>query len=220
MSAGGDVTHVAAEIDSGLVIERVSTREAADRWQRIAQECFEVDYYEMPADPPAEVYERMESNRNDDRYELWLGCLAAGGHGGSSGKPVVLGELRLPLLDNLDNAVVNVCTRPAFRLRGYGTAMLDHLAARARMHGRTRLIGEIAEPMSSERAGDPLDEPAGWRCVRDQHRRAAGDIGGAAATASQRARRRSAGATKARFARACSRLLIDPVAWPGTCRDP
>jgi GNAT superfamily N-acetyltransferase len=62
--------------------------------------------------------------------------------------PVVLGELRLPLLDNTDNAVVNVATRPAYRRRGYGTAMLQHLTARARAHNRTRLIGEVGEPMS------------------------------------------------------------------------
>jgi GNAT superfamily N-acetyltransferase len=155
--------------DGGLVIERVTSRDAADRWRQIAQECFEADYYEMPADPAAEVYERIESTRSDDRYELWLGCVrddadpssrasgTAGGPGTSnragttsrgSGTPVVLGQLRLPVLDNVDNAVVNICTRPAFRQRGHGTAMLQHLTERARTHGRTRLIGEVGEPMT------------------------------------------------------------------------
>jgi GNAT superfamily N-acetyltransferase len=60
------------------------------------------------------------------------------------------------MLDNVDNAVVNVCTRPAFRRRGYGTAMLRHISARARVHGRTRLIGEVGEPMPPGTVGEPI----------------------------------------------------------------
>jgi GNAT superfamily N-acetyltransferase len=154
MRTGGDVAREQAreqareaddDTDGELVIERVTSRKVADRWHQIARECFEADYYEMPADPVAEVYERMESTRADERYELWLGCVTGAGSGAATA--VVSGELGLPLLDNLDNAVVNVATRPAFRRRGYGTAMLDHLTARARVHGRTRLIGEVGEPM-------------------------------------------------------------------------
>jgi GNAT superfamily N-acetyltransferase len=141
-----------------LVIERVTSREAADRWHQIAQESFEADYYEMPADPVQEIYERIESTRSDDQYELWLGCIDT--EAGSAGTPVVLAELRLPMLDNLDNAVVNVCTRPAFRQRGYGNAMLQHLTARARVHGRTRLIGDVGEPLAiGEPPTSPPDEP-------------------------------------------------------------
>jgi GNAT superfamily N-acetyltransferase len=133
-----------------LVIEPVTSREAADQWHQIAQECFEADYYELPADPVQEIYERIESTRCDDRYELWLGYLRT--DAGGADTPVVLGEARLPLLDNVYNAVVNVATRPAYRRRGFGTAMLRHLTARARAHGRTRLIGDVGEPM-------PLSEP-------------------------------------------------------------
>jgi GNAT superfamily N-acetyltransferase len=137
------------DTDRDLVIERVTTREVADRWHQIAQECFAADYYQLPADPVQEIYERIESTRSDDQYELWLGCLNTGSaiDEGIAGVPVVVGELRLPLLDNVENAVVNVCTRPAFRQRGHGTAMLHHLTARARAQGRTRLIGQVAEPM-------------------------------------------------------------------------
>jgi len=151
MRTRGDVAHERGREAAGeLVIERVTSREAADRWHQIAQEYFEADYYEMPADPVQEIYERIESTRNDDRYELWLGYLRT--DAGGADTPVVLGEVRLPLLDNVDNAVVNVATRPAYRRHGYGTAMLRHLTARARAHGRTRLIGDVGEPM-------PLSEP-------------------------------------------------------------
>ncbi|HEY3925736.1 MAG TPA: GNAT family N-acetyltransferase [Acidothermaceae bacterium] len=133
-----------------FVLEQVTSREDAERWQQIAQEHFETDYYEMPADPVQEIYERVTSTRSDDQYELWLGWLGP--------EAVVLGELRLPLLDNTDNAVVNVGTRPSYRRRGYGTAMLQHLTARARAHNRTRLIGEVGEPMPR---GDTSQQESG-----------------------------------------------------------
>jgi GNAT superfamily N-acetyltransferase len=179
MRTGGDVAReqerereAAEDMDGELVIEQVTSRGAADRWHQIAQEYFEADYYEMPADPVQEIYERMESTRSDDQYELWLGSLA--------GTPVVLGEVRLPLLDNTNNAVVNVATRLEFRRRGYGNAMLQHLTARARVHGRTRLIGEVAEPMSLAELGyaSPTTPPgvlfaarAGARPVTSEVRR-------------------------------------------------
>lgn len=140
-----------------LVIEEVTSREAADRWHQIAQEYFKADYYEMPADPVQEIYERVESTRSDDRYELWLGYLRT--DAGGAGTPVVLGEIRLPQLDNIDNAVVNVATRPAHRRQGYGTAMLAHLTARARAHNRTRLIGDIGEPMPPTEPADTSPTP-------------------------------------------------------------
>src|SRR6185437_10111200 len=99
MRIGGRLAHErereADDATAGeLVIEQVTSREAADRWHQIAQEYFEADYYEMPADPVQEIYERIESTRSDDRYELWLGYLRTGA--GGAGTPVVLGEIRLP----------------------------------------------------------------------------------------------------------------------------
>jgi GNAT superfamily N-acetyltransferase len=158
MRTRGDVAHDREREAAGeLVIERVTSREAADRWHQIAQEYFEADYYEMPADPVQEIYERIESTRSDDRYELWLGYLRT--EAGGAYTPVVLGEVRLPLLDNVDNAVVNVATRPAYRRHGYGTAMLRHLTARARAHGRARLIGDVGEPVPLAEP-TPVTEPA------------------------------------------------------------
>ncbi len=149
--------HDASSMAGTLVIEQVTSREAADRWHEIAQEHFEADYYEMPADPVQEIYERVESARSDDRYELWLGFLVTEPR--STSTPVVLGEMRLPLLDNTDNAVVHVATRPTYRRQGFGTAMLEHLTARARAHARTRLIGEVCEPMRSNESGDAHPAP-------------------------------------------------------------
>lgn len=160
-AVGKPVRDATGDAVGELVIEQVTGREAADQWHQIAQEYFKADYYEMPADPVQEIYERVESTRSDDRYELWLGYLrtADDPDAGTAATAVVLGELRLPLLDNTDNAVVNVATRPAYRRQGYGTAMLQHLTARARIQGRTRLIGEIGEPMPSTEPVPPT-EPA------------------------------------------------------------
>jgi GNAT superfamily N-acetyltransferase len=164
MRTEGDVAHergreAGHDMVDELNIERVTSREAADRWHQIAQESFEADYFELPAEPVQEIYERIESTRTDERHELWVGCAGVGEAGAAT--PVVLGELGLPMLDNTDNAVVNVSTRPAFRDRGYGTAMLRHIAARARVHGRTRLIGETGEPMPRAELGDSSPTPAG-----------------------------------------------------------
>jgi GNAT superfamily N-acetyltransferase len=130
-----------------FAIEQVITRSSAERWQRLSQACADADYFELPADPLQAVYERIESGRTDERYELWLGCVA--------GEPVVLGEIRLPLLDNVTNAVVDIATHPAFRHRGYATAMLERLTERARANDRSRLIGEVCETL----AGAPTTVP-------------------------------------------------------------
>jgi GNAT superfamily N-acetyltransferase len=151
-----------------LVIEEVTSRSAADRWQRLAQACAEADYDNLPADTVEEIYGRVELGRTDNRFEMWLGCV--------NGTPVVLSELKLPLLDNLSNAVVKIATHPAFRRRGYGTGMLEHATARARSQGRTRLIGEISEPLESLDAssvpGVAFASMAGAKPVTSEVRRA------------------------------------------------
>jgi GNAT superfamily N-acetyltransferase len=124
-----------------LVIEQVTSRSEVERWQRLAQTCAEADYINLPADTVQELYGRIESDRTDNLFELWLGCV--------DGAPIVLSELKLPLLDNMSNAVVDIATHPAYRRRGYGAAMLEHVTQRAKAHGRTRLIGEISEPLVS-----------------------------------------------------------------------
>lgn len=147
-----------------LVIEQVTTRSAADRWQGLSQICADADYFQLPADPSQAVYEHVESGRSDERYELWLGCVA--------GEPVVLGQLRLPLLDNVSNAIVEIATHPGFRRRGYATAMLEHIVERALANDRSRLIGEICEPLASAHVpGVAFATVAGAKPVTSEVRR-------------------------------------------------
>ena len=141
-----------------LTIEQVTTRRAADRWHELAQAAAAADYVELPADPVQSVVERIEAARTDERHELWLGWVA--------GTAVVLGEITLPLLDNVSNAVVDLVTHPAFRRRGYASAMLDHLSERARAHQRTRLIGEVCEPLTDAPTTVPGVAFATWAAAK------------------------------------------------------
>ena len=132
---------------SGLQIDDVTTREAADRWHQVAAACSAADYVTMPADPVQAVYERIENTRPDQHQELWLG--SSGSH------PVATASLNLPMLDNVTTAVVDVRVHPAFRRLGYGRSMLDHVIKQATAQGRQRLIADVCEPLAGEAAAEP-----------------------------------------------------------------
>jgi GNAT superfamily N-acetyltransferase len=68
------------------------------------------------------------------------------------GEVVGLMDVDLPLLDNTDNAVVEVTTAPAYRRRGIGTALWVRALEVAREHGRRRVISA---------SGEPADAPPG-----------------------------------------------------------
>lgn len=62
------------------------------------------------------------------------------------GEVVCVGAMELSLKDNLHLANIEVHTRPDRRRRGFGSAMLEHLAALARTEGRRTLATEVAAP--------------------------------------------------------------------------
>jgi GNAT superfamily N-acetyltransferase len=132
---------------SGLKIDGVTTRDAADRWHQVETACNDADYVTMPADPVQAVYERIENSRADEHNEVWLG--SCGDH------PVATASLTLPLLDNMTTAIVDVRVHPAFRRRGHGRSMLRHVIERAATQGRNRLIGEVCEALATDDAVEP-----------------------------------------------------------------
>jgi GNAT superfamily N-acetyltransferase len=132
---------------SGLQIDRVTTRAAADRWHQVEAACSAADYVTMPADPVQAAYERIENTRTDEHHEIWLGSC--------DGHPVATASLNLPMLDNVTAAGVDVRVHPAFRRRGYGRSMLDHVIKQATAHGRHRLIADVCEPLAGEAAVEP-----------------------------------------------------------------
>jgi len=81
--------------------------------------------------------------------------LAFGGY--VDGQAVTTATIELPLQDNLDLALVELNTHPAWRNRGYGGTMLEHLEAVAREHGRRVLVAETATPYDGppDGAGHP-----------------------------------------------------------------
>src|SRR5450432_3357291 len=104
---------------SVLRIDQVTTREAADRWHEVAAACSDADYLNMPTDPVDALYAQIENVRTDKHFELWLGS--------RDGRPAAIASLELPMLDNLATAGADVRVHPAFRRRGYGRLMLDHV---------------------------------------------------------------------------------------------
>jgi GNAT superfamily N-acetyltransferase len=131
---------------SVLRIDRVTTREAADRWHEVEAACSDADYVTMPADPVQAVYARIENTRSDEHHELWLG--SCGDHA------VAIGSLNLPMLDNLTAAYVDVRVHPAFRRRGHARSMLGQVIERATARGRNRLIADVCEPVA---VGEPAE---------------------------------------------------------------
>lgn len=63
-------------------------------------------------------------------------------------RAVVVGELRLPLVDNRHRAELLVDTLPAYQRQGLGGAMLRHLESEAAALGRTTLGNEATWPYS------------------------------------------------------------------------
>lgn len=84
--------------------------------------------------------------------------LAYGGY--VAGAVVTTGTIELPLMDNTHLAFLDVNTHPDHRRRGHGSAMLEHLAAVAREHGRRTLGAEAATPYDAgvDGAGQPNTE--------------------------------------------------------------
>lgn len=69
------------------------------------------------------------------------------------GAVAVVGMCYLPMRDNLDQAFVEVHTRPDLRHQGLGTAMLAHVEQVAREHDRSALIAEASYPYESAADG-------------------------------------------------------------------
>jgi len=75
----------------------------------------------------------------------------AGVHDPATGRPAGFAVAWLPQRDNTSSMQVDpLVVHPAFRRRGLGTALLDHLVTIAREAGRTVLLLESTEPIGSD----------------------------------------------------------------------
>jgi GNAT superfamily N-acetyltransferase len=73
------------------------------------------------------------------------------------GQPAGALDLDMPMLDNTGNADVKIQVAPAYRRRGVGRTLYDHVVATVREHGRVRLIGEAVGTLP----GGPARDGAG-----------------------------------------------------------
>ncbi|MCW2773207.1 MAG: hypothetical protein JWN91_1533 [Nocardioides sp.] len=99
----------------------------------------------------------------EDATRRWNGAYL----GTVDGVPVATGLLRMPLLDNLESADVDVHVLPEHQRRGHGTAMLSRLEAEAKGRGRTLLNAEAvwsydAGPTGAGSAGGEFARSRGF----------------------------------------------------------
>jgi GNAT superfamily N-acetyltransferase len=142
---------------SDLVIEALDARDDA---------AFDTyyDVYSAALDPLGDLAspwlrEEYRAIIQEDATRRWNGAYL----GTVDGVPVATGLLRMPLLDNLESADVDVHVLPEHQRRGHGTAMLARLEAEARARGRTLLN---AEPVWSYDAGPTGAGAAGAEFAR------------------------------------------------------
>ena len=128
-----------------LEIESVTDEDAARSWHAVDAATRAADHVGLPADPLEELLPLLAGEAEGDRVELWLGR--------ADGSPVAAGDLRLPLHDNTSAATIDVRVHPAHRRRGHGGRLLTHLLDRASAHGRRRIFGEVAEPLTNASPG-------------------------------------------------------------------
>ncbi len=100
----------------------------------------------------------------------WVG----GWSGIVDGEVVTVGQLRTPLMDNLNLASIDIQTHPDHRRKGYGSAMLAHLEEVARERGRTVLGAELA--FSYDAPEDGAGTPGGEFVTKHGFQFGLGDI--------------------------------------------
>ena len=83
-------------------------------------------------------------------------------------------DVELPMLDNLENAYVDIVVAPEHRRRGYGRALYDHLVAFMRERGRRRVLAFTAETLPE--GGVPRDPGPSESCRALGMRSALGEV--------------------------------------------
>lgn len=129
-------------------IERLDTDSSADveQWFGLAVESQRADFPDDPEPSRQAAIAGLTNPPYGQREEHWVardGDTIVGGYG-----------LGLPLLDNLDNAWVDILVSVRHRRRGIGRALFEHAVERARAEDRTRMIGETREPSPGRPARD------------------------------------------------------------------
>lgn len=139
-------------------IGQVTDERGLVEWHRVDAAAHAADYFAMPADPLEELPARLAGDFYGERRELW--SLEW------QGDVVAVGELSLPIHDNLSSASIDLRVDPPRRGRGHGRRLLEHLLARAGDHSRSRIFFEVGEPLPADPGEPPDFSVAGNRLAR------------------------------------------------------
>jgi len=139
---------------------------AVDAWFQLFVDSQGVDPYDPPPSRRALVG-GLGSPWPGYRSEWWVAR--------EGGTTLGAAQLDLPLLDNTENAIVDVVVGPSHRRRGVGRALLEHLVQRTKAEGRMRIITEVREPLpgtGEQWAPAPFNEAMGLtRALQEIRRR-------------------------------------------------
>ncbi|WJK41013.1 GNAT family N-acetyltransferase [Solwaraspora sp. WMMA2056] len=102
---------------------------------------------DMPPSPRQWFEATIGFQRKDERIDHALAYL--------DGVPVGLIKIEYPLLDNLDNAGLDIQVLPEYRRRGVGRALYAYGVAQVRAAGRTRIMGHSPDTMPGGVVRDP-----------------------------------------------------------------
>jgi GNAT superfamily N-acetyltransferase len=139
-------------------IRQVSDEDDLVDWHRVDAAAHGADYFALPADPVQELGPRLAGDFYGERRELW--SLE------SNGRVVAVGEIALPIHDNLSSASVDLRVDPPSRGRGHGRRLLECLLSRVGDHSRSRIFFEVGEALPPEPGGGPDFTVTGNRLAR------------------------------------------------------
>ena len=150
---------------TALTVEPVLDRAALEAFHAVESAAMDHDFVALPADPVEEWLPLLHTpERAGERVLLWLAR--------SDGEPVASLSARLPTLDNLTAATVDVHVHPAHRRRGHGRAVVEQALALVRGLGRSRVFFEVPSGADgSEPVAQGLMDEIGAKPVLDDYRR-------------------------------------------------
>ncbi len=148
-----------------MEIRKVVDVEALRAYHAVESAAYDHDFVALPADPFEELLPLLGA-------EVEAGDLTLLYVGTDGGLPVGTLSLRLPTLDNLSNAALDLTVHPDHRRRGHGRRLLQAGIAEVRARGRSRIHLQV--PSHSD-GSDPqalvLMTEAGARPVLREDRR-------------------------------------------------
>jgi GNAT superfamily N-acetyltransferase len=115
-----------------------------DGWLGVDAACLVADVPDFPAPCRSDFVVGLAHPWPGSSNEHWVAV-----HGE---RVVGIGVLRMPVLDNLDNADLELSVHPSFRRLGVGRALFEQMVERARATGRKWVIGEVRQPLRASPA--------------------------------------------------------------------